>query len=68
MLHALRLACFGLGTLLAVGSGLAGQDAKEQLRQKLKDSNLEGDWVYDDIEAGFAEAKETGKPLLVVFR
>jgi hypothetical protein len=33
-------------------------------------SNVEGDgyWIYNDLEAGFAEAKETGKPVLVVFR
>lgn len=25
-------------------------------------------WIYNDVEAGFAEAKRTGKPLLVVLR
>ena len=25
-------------------------------------------WIYDDLERAFASAKETGKPLLVVFR
>lgn len=25
-------------------------------------------WIYEDIEAGYAEALETGKPLLVAFR
>lgn len=27
-----------------------------------------GDWKYNDLESGLAEAKKTGKPLLVVFR
>ena len=25
-------------------------------------------WIQEDIEAGYAEAKKTGKPLLVAFR
>ncbi len=25
-------------------------------------------WIYDDIEAGYAAAQESGKPLLVAFR
>lgn len=41
---------------------------KEQLRVALKDDAVKGDWVYDDINAGYAEAKKSGKPMLVVFR
>lgn len=26
------------------------------------------DWIFEDIEAGYAEALATGKPLLVTFR
>ena len=40
---------------------------KEQLRRALKD-DLTGTWIYDDVGVGFAEAKRTGKPVLVVFR
>lgn len=25
-------------------------------------------WIYNDVERGFAEAKKTGKPLLITFR
>jgi len=25
-------------------------------------------WIVDDVNAGFATAKKTGKPLLIVFR
>ena len=32
------------------------------------DQNLVGPWIYDDVDAGFAEAKKTGKPLMVVLR
>lgn len=34
-------------------------------RQNILDS---GFWIYNDLEKGIAEAKATGKPLLVVFR
>jgi len=29
---------------------------------------LENGWIYDDLPAGLAKAKETGKPLMVVLR
>ena len=44
------------------------QENNEALRKKLKDIDLVGRWIYDDVKAGFAEAKKTRKPLLVVFR
>ena len=46
---------------------LSAQD-KEALKTSLKDLDLPASWIYDDIDAGFAEAKRTGKPLLVAFR
>jgi hypothetical protein len=46
---------------------LAAQD-KEALKASLKDVDLPASWIYDDIDAGFAEAKKSGKPLLVAFR
>lgn len=50
------------------GPPASAQDqAKDQLRKAL-DDQLAGTWVYDDIQAGFAEAKRTSKPMLVVFR
>jgi hypothetical protein len=44
------------------------QGPKEQLRTALKDTEVQGAWIYDDLDAGFAEAKKTGRPMLVVFR
>ena len=41
---------------------------KERLRVALKDVQPVGDWIYDDINRGFARAKKTKKPLMVVFR
>ena len=46
---------------------LTAQD-KEALKASLKDVDLPASWIYDDIDAGFAEAKKSGKPLLVAFR
>lgn len=56
--------------MILCSAGLAvGQDpAKETLRQKLKDNDVAAEWIYDDLAAGFAQAKKTGKPMLVVFR
>ena len=41
---------------------------KTDLKDALEDHLVTGDWLYDDIEAGYAEAKKTGKPLLISFR
>ena len=30
--------------------------------------NVAGQWIYEDVEEGFRQAKKTGKPLLVSFR
>jgi len=43
-------------------------DDKADLREALKDTEPRGDWIYDDLAKGFAEAKRTGRPLMVVFR
>lgn len=55
-----------LGVLAALAA--ATQDGNRQLQQSLNDNDVHASWIYNDIEAGFAEAKKTGKPLLVVFR
>jgi serine protease Do len=44
-----------------------GQTEKSALKAKLKDEAGER-WVYDDLAKGFAEAKASGKPMLVVIR
>lgn len=42
--------------------------ADDRLRAALKDGEPKGDWIYDDLDKGFARAKASGKPLMVVFR
>ena len=41
---------------------------KEAVRKAVGDIELTGNWIYDDIEAGYREAGKSGKPLLVVLR
>ena len=40
----------------------------EQLKKALGDDSIADDWIYDDIQAGYAAAAKSGKPLLVAFR
>ncbi len=55
-----------LAALLAAAPGQDPQ--KEKLKQGLKDTEVRGDWIYDDVDAGFAAAGKNGKPLMFVFR
>ena len=57
-------------TVLAVlAAAWGGQDpAKLKLKEALKDTEVSDGWIYDDLGAGYAEAKKSGKPMLVVFR
>lgn len=41
--------------------------AQTELRDALKDS-VGTQWIYDDFQQAQARAKESGKPLLVMFR
>jgi hypothetical protein len=56
------------GLLLVTLPPLLAADAKSDLRDKLMDKFVQGPWIYDDLDAGFAEAKKSGKPMLVVLR
>ena len=42
--------------------------AASPLGESLKDIDVAPHWIYDDLPAAIAEAKESGKPLLVVVR
>jgi hypothetical protein len=59
---------FVLPFLVLAVVAASSQDSNEQLRQGLKDTDVHRSWIYNDLDAGFAEAKKTGKPLLIVFR
>jgi hypothetical protein len=49
-------------------SFLGQAQEKDKLREALKDSAVRGDWIYDDLDAGYVSAKKSGKPMLIVFR
>ena len=44
-----------------------GQVDKATLKAKLGDE-AGARWIYDDLDKGFAAAKASGKPMLVVIR
>lgn len=63
--HPLRRAALPALVLLAA---VAAAQEPSPLQKLIKDEEVHRAWVYNDLGAGFAEAKKTGKPLLVVFR
>jgi hypothetical protein len=61
----------GLCLLLVVGAFSArveGQSRAQRIREDRARIEAEGFWIYNDFTRGVAEAKATGKPLLVVLR
>ncbi|MHC5065505.1 MAG: hypothetical protein ACYTG5_16195 [Planctomycetota bacterium] len=61
----MRTFTFACCTLLLIQS--CSQDPRT-LQEALGDVQVTDDWIYENIEAGYSEAKKTGKPLLVSFR
>lgn len=53
--------------LCATGAGGA-QTREEKVRNDRKRVEAEGRWIYNDLAKGFAEARKSGKPMLVVLR
>jgi hypothetical protein len=47
---------------------VSAQSREEKVRKDRERVEAEGFWIYNDLPAGFARAKETGKPMLVVLR
>jgi hypothetical protein len=52
----------------ALSASLAAQDRETKVRNDRKNVEEAGRWIYNDLPKGIAEAKKTGKPLLVIFR
>ena len=48
--------------------GFPQDDQPLLLKKALLDDQITDAWIYEDIEAGYAKARETGRPLLVSFR
>lgn len=63
----LRLFC--LLIVLTPSLSLAqGQTREQKVRSDRDRVTAEGFWIYNDLERGFAQARLTGRPLLVVLR
>jgi len=60
----LLILVFGTATVLAD----AVKDREGAVRKDKADMQNDARWIYNDYEKGFAEAKRTGKPLLVALR
>src|SRR3954462_14154695 len=63
-----------VGTLFAVLfathvlHGAAVKDREGAVRNDRATMENDARWIYNDVDRGFAEARKTGKPLLVVLR
>jgi serine protease Do len=53
---------------LVMTASLGAQDRETKVRNDRKNVEEAGRWIYNDLPKGIAEAKKTGKPLLVIFR
>ena len=56
----------GLVLLLGTATWLDAREGAD-LKEVLQDHEVKGPWIYDDLDAGFAAARKSGKPLLVNF-
>lgn len=54
--------------LLVLSAPASAQDRDTRVRNDRRTLGASGDWVYNDLAAGVRAARESGKPLLVVFR
>ncbi len=67
VLRGVRLGSVLLGVAAAL-HGAAVKDREGAVRGDKAAMENDARWIYNDVERGFAEAKRSGKPLLVVLR
>lgn len=53
---------------LVACSCAVGQSREEKVRNDKRRVEAEGFWIYNDLDKAYAEAKQTGKPILVSMR
>ncbi len=53
---------------IMMGVAALGGAQLSNLQLELEDVEIGGGWIYGDLDEGFAQAKETGQPLFVLFR
>ena len=66
-MRTLRRIILPLSIVLLVAGAIFANERERKLAEDRKVA-VENGWIYDDLKAGYAEAKETGKPMLVVVR
>jgi len=66
--QAQRIAVLMAILTLSLMSHLFAQQGPVALQNDLGDLEIGDDWIYGDLEKGIALAKESGKPLFVLFR
>jgi len=54
--------------LVLLTAAAAAQDRDTKVRNDRAAFEQRDAWVYNDLDAGLAEARKTGKPVLVVIR
>lgn len=59
---------FTLACCLVLVGHVGAQEREEKVRNDRKKVEAEGFWIYNDFARGVAEAKASGKPLVVVLR
>jgi len=64
----MRLVRFVCVVWLIAAALAAAQTREEKVRNDRKKVEADGFWIYNDLPNAFAEAKKTGKPMLVVLR
>ena len=58
-------------TAALLGGGALGAQQQNPQKAKIQTDLADmyvGTWVYDDVDQGYALAKKSNKPMLVVFR
>jgi hypothetical protein len=64
-----RALLVGLLLILPAFPASAQKPTREQkVREDRKKVEADGFWIYGDLEKGFAQAKQTGKPMIVILR
>ena len=64
-----RVTWASAGLLLLVASPMTGaEDRDSKVRGDRTKFEADDRWIYNDLDLARAEARKTGKPLLIVFR
>lgn len=64
----LRSTILGLCTVVAICGSGGAQTREEKVRNDKRTVEAGGFWIYNDLAKGIAEAKVSGKPIVVVLR